>query len=231
MIQTLISLFLMFSCTNQQKSNIKQQPVKIKQEAENRKFDSIITNRCFHNDLSFEFDYEINSERFVYSDGENDSCVVSVSIFDKTSHKKIESLSLSSIFYFGDVFGDCNKTRSFLTGKNTNLEVADNYFGEFIIVDINFDTKEDVVVINDSGGNGGTLYSFYIQDEHKKFHLDTFLTDSVIYFPTKINEQNQTIVTLVHAGANGLGEHVYSYNTLTKSWKEKSHKYIDCSKN
>ena len=231
MIQTLISLFLMFSCTNQQNSNIKQQPVKIKQEAENRKFDSIITNRCFHNDLSFEFDYEINSERFVYSDGENDSCVVSVSIFDKTSHKKIESLSLSSIFYFGDVFGDCNKTRSFLTGKNTNLEVADNYFGEFIIVDINFDTKEDVVVINDSGGNGGTLYSFYIQDEHKKFHLDTFLTDSVIYFPTKINEQNQTIVTLVHAGANGLGEHVYSYNTLTKSWKEKSHKYIYCSKN
>jgi hypothetical protein len=233
MRQTLIILTIFFlGCSHRQNSGqdkiINSDTIKI--ESKSIRFDSIINCTCLHQDLSYTYDYKIKSERLVNIDGVHDSCIVQVIVLDKKTHLKIDSLVLTSIYYFGDVFQDCNNVRSYITGKNETQRSMDNDYGEFIIVDINFDSKEDLAIINDSGGNGGTFYSYYIQDSDKKFHLDKFLTDSMVYFPSKINKKNKTIVTYVHAGVGGLGEHIYAYNDMTKVWKEISHKYIDVTK-
>ncbi|MEI6123299.1 MAG: hypothetical protein WCQ95_06685 [Bacteroidota bacterium] len=233
MKQTFIILTIFFlGCSGRQNSGqdktVKSDTIKI--ESKSVGFDSIINRACLHQDLSYNYDYKIKSERLVNFNGINDSCTVQVIVFDKKTHLKIDSLGLTSIYYYGDVFQDCNNVRSYITGKNETQRSMDNDYGEFIIVDINFDSKEDLAIINDSGGNGGTFYSFYVQDNNKKFHLDKFLTDSMVYFPSKINKKNKTIVTYVHAGVGGLGEHIYAYNDKTKLWKEISHKYIDITK-
>jgi hypothetical protein len=75
-----------------------------------------------------------------------------------------------------------------------------------------------------SGGNGGLLYSYYVQTTAKKFVSDKFLTDSMSYFPNEINKKKQQLTTLVHAGACCAGEQIYQYNSSGK-WKQISHKY------
>ena len=98
-----------------------------------------------------------------------------------------------------------------------------------IIADLNFDSKEDIAVINDCA-NSGMLYNYYIQDNFRKFKLDSFLTDSMIYFPSEINKNNKTLLTRLTAGVCGLGEHKFRLNQETHKWSEISHKIINICK-
>ena len=140
-------------------------------------------------------------------------------------------MGLTSIYYYDYEFKDCNNVRSYITGKNKkNQRVEDNDYGDFIIADFNFDNIEDIAIENDNS-NSGPQYNFYVQDNFKKFHLDRFLTDSMGYFPAKINEKNKTLVTYIIGGACWLGEHIYKLNEKSYKWKQISHKTINLCKN
>ena len=120
---------------------------------------------------------------------------------------------------------------SYSTKFNSNMKVVDNYYGDIVVADLNFDGKEDIAVTNDSGGNGGTFYSYFTQADSNTFILDEFLTDSMSYFPTKINDGKRMRVTYAHAGVCGLGETVYQLDQKAKRWKRKRHRLIDvCDK-
>jgi hypothetical protein len=94
-------------------------------------------------------------------------------------------------------------------------------------VDLNFDGLDDIAVVNNAGGNSGPLYSFYTQADGKKFVLDRFLTDSLMFFPSEINRKNKTLTISFHVGACGLSEDIYMFDNAKKSWIEKSSKVIN----
>jgi hypothetical protein len=98
-----------------------------------------------------------------------------------------------------------------------------------VICDLNFDHKDDIAIICNSGGNGGPAYNYYLQGLNKTFNIDKYLTDTMSYFPAKINAKNRTLVTYVLAGVCCLGEHTYKLDGTNK-WTEKSHKTIEICK-
>lgn len=189
------------------------------------KNDSIIKKECNYQDLSYNYDFKIKFNRISDAEYMFDSCIIKMYIINKRTQLPLDSIQVTSTYFYGDVFQNCDKVRSYITKKNEQLEVGDNDFGDFIIADLNFDSKEDIALIRDSGGNGGTFYNFYMQRKNGKFYMDRFLSDSVHYFPKKINKQNKTLTTYVHAGACCVGEHIYQLNKK-RHWREISHKVM-----
>ena len=189
--------------------------------------DSVSILTCDHTNLSKDFNIKVLFKRFHHIDEYYDSCIVTLILTDIKTLKMIDTLSLSSIYFYGSVFDDCENVRSYSTRFNHDKIVVDNQFGDIIVADLNFDKKDDIALIRDSGGNGGTLYSYYIQGEDTKFTLDSFLTDSMAYFPSQINSKKQTLVTNVHASVSSYSENSYHYDHLKGTWMLSKTRLID----
>ena len=117
---------------------------------------------------------------------------------------------------FSSDFDICKDVRSYVTGFHAKTQAADNNFGNLIVTDLNFDGREDFAVKRGSGGNGGPFYDYYIQSRNGKFIRQNFLSDEMVFFPSKINKSRQMLTTYVHAGACALSEHIYQYRVKTQ---------------
>lgn len=226
--QTMRLIFLILlvtSCsakhTKEAKPATTQEPAMLPKET----YDSISSNSYALKNLSAEFDVNIFCMRFSNADF-HDSCIVKIGLTDKGGSTILDSISVISTFYFSDFFQDTANVISYSTNVNIAGKGLDNYYGDLIVADLNFDGKDDIAVINDSGGNGGAFYSYFIQNGRQKFLLDNFLTDSMVYFPTKINKVNKTLTTYVHAGACCMGEHIYHFHSVKNAWRQTSHKIL-----
>jgi len=181
---------------------------------------------CIHTDLSKFFDFKTELRRIPHVDETYDSCIVTLTIINKITKNAFQKIQLSSTYFFEKVFNKCNCVRSYSTGKNKNLMVIDNDYGDLIIADFNFDSKDDIAVKKDSGGNGGPLYDFYIQNSEGNFIRNKFLSETMEFFPTEINKEKKTLVTFVHANAYQTGESTFKFDTLTKKWKKIRHRLV-----
>jgi len=173
---------------------------------------------CNHHELSKTSDIKIEIKR-INRNPQMDSCVIKVAIFVKSSSKLIQEIQYCSEYIFGDAFSDCGNVRSFSTHVNQDSVALDNDYGDIVIADFNFDRKDDFAIKNNSGGNGGPEYRFYIRDANGEFIFDKFLSEKMIYFPVRINNANRTLTTLVHANARQLTETKYKLNPETRKWK------------
>jgi len=181
-------------------------------------FNLLSTRECEQTNLSNQLDILINLSRYSDTTEHHDSCVLKVLIKEKQTKVVVDSMLITSLFYLDDTFANCDSVMSFTTKFNAQRQVVDNYFGDMVVADLNFDNKDDIAIINDYGGNGGTFYSYYIQGDNKKFTLDSYLTDSVTYFPSIIDKTKQRLITYVHASAYSVSEQIYKYDKLTKTW-------------
>lgn len=179
---------------------------------------------CTHTHLSKNYNFRTKLRRIPQGDYP-DSCIVALEIMDKANKNKTQKIVVHTTFLFDDVFKNCNSVRSYTTGINRSKEAMDNDYGDLVVADLNFDSKEDLALKKDSGGNGGPLYNFYIQDDKGRFELDSFLTQKMEFFPTRISQPKRTLVTLVHAGAYSVGEHTYTLGKNNK-WKETRHRFL-----
>jgi len=193
-------------------------------------YDSVTTFNCELNNLSKYFNIKVLLDRYTSKDSQHDSCTVKLLILDKASNKINDSIKLYSNLYYTAHFVDCENVMSYSTKFNIKKQIVDNNYGDIIVADLNFDNRDDIVVVNDMGGNGGAFYSFYVQNSDKNFMLDNYLTDSITYFYLKIDSIKKTLTTYVHAGACGLGEHIHTFDDTSKQWREKSHRIIDICK-
>lgn len=185
----------------------------------------VLGQTCLHKNLSKDFNFEIKVKKIKIPKEEIDSNAVKIIIYNKIANKKQE-FNFGASYLFKKTFIDCKTVRSYSTGINKNAEIIDNDFGDFIVADFNFDNREDFAVKNDSGGNGGPTYNFYIQDKNKNFALDKFLTTQMAFFPSKFIAKNKRLVTYVHANAYQLSENVFEYNELSKKWKYKASRLV-----
>jgi hypothetical protein len=167
--------------------------------------------QCRLEDLSRKFTFLAAADR---SNVGPATVPVSIEVIRKADRKRVQMLSLRS--GVADIFSECEAVRSYATGKHANEDVADNYWGDLIVADVNFDGREDLAVAEDSR-NTGTTYGFYIQSSAGTFIRDRYLSDG--FFPYKIDRKNKTLTTSTAASTGGYTETVLKYDPRTKKWR------------
>jgi len=176
--------------------------------------------------LSNQFDMEVSFIQIADTINRADSCNLRIVLSDKQTQKRLDTISMVYYQYCYDIFSDRNSIRSYSTGLNADSIASDNYFGDIIVADFNFDKKDDIAIFQYCGGNGGPSYQFYIQNTDSTFSIEHYLTDTMRYFPEPINPKKKQLTTYVHAGACCIGRQIYQYNSTTATWKHISHTYL-----
>ncbi|HEY0462436.1 MAG TPA: hypothetical protein VGC97_25100 [Pyrinomonadaceae bacterium] len=172
---------------------------------------------CEHSDLSRKYIYNISTVQT--KDGErSEISEIHLQIISKADKNQVRVIVVKAGRLFSGAFTDCSAARSLITGKNEDLEVEDNDFGDFIVADFNFDNREDFAVKQDSGGNGGAVYEYFTQNNSGKFEKDSFLTEKMVYFPSTFDARRKRLITYVHADAAGFNENVFKYNPAARKW-------------
>lgn len=179
--------------------------------------------KCNHTNLSKAYNFSVKLERIK----DSSACKITLNILDKVTSKELQRIIINSEFIFEKDFKDCSKIRSYSTNINEKEIDVDNDFGDLIIADFNFDGKEDIAIKKDSGGNGGPLYEFYTQNTNNKFIKDTFLSNTLEFFPSYINKSKKTLTTLVHANVYQRCKMVFKYNSKWNKWKRISKTFVE----
>jgi hypothetical protein len=177
-------------------------------QAQQTPYDNLSYNYNLKIAVSRKLDTDVNYKRI---------SALSLLIFNK-QNKLLQTIKIAPGYLYDTVFRNNNDAKSYITGKNKQVEVIDYDFGDLIVADLNFDGKEDFAIKYDSGGNGGPLYAFYVQDNKGHFVIDHFLTDSVRSFPRYINHKHKTITTQIHANVHQEGQKTFEYNPRNKRW-------------
>ena len=141
-----------------------------------------------------------------------------IKVFDKRKALEIQTIRFESEFILkSESFKNCENNKSY--SADTYLKSNENDFGDLIVVDLNFDGKEDIAIKREEGGNGGPLYNFYIQSKNEQFILDEYLSNEISYFPDYLNSKEKTLH--VYVRANSLTEEgiTYSYEDLNNTWR------------
>ncbi|UKN00974.1 hypothetical protein K6119_14660 [Paracrocinitomix mangrovi] len=177
--------------------------------------DSVATLTSVFNQLSYKYNYKISFTEY-YENSEAYKHFWTVEIFDKKMNL-VDTIILDSyLYYFPQDMQFV--TTSYITDFNTDMKIMDEYYGDVVIADVNFDNLEDLAIAYDTGASNGPFYTFYIQN-NGHFERDGFLTDSVYKFPGKIDRRHKQITTYWHATASCSSENLFHYNSKTKSWK------------
>jgi hypothetical protein len=180
---------------------------------------------CLHTDLSNKFNYKVTLLSHETDSGFHNQ--VQLIILQKPSKAVTQKISFQAEYLFEDAYKDCNAVRSYITGKNKGAEIMDYDAGDLIIADLNFDGKEDIAIKNDSGGNGGPTYNYYLQTANGQFKKDIYLSENMRPFPSYINGKRKILITLTHASAMKQGETTYQYNTAKRKWRIIKHILVD----
>jgi len=180
---------------------------------------SVITLRgqdCTYNKLSKQYNFKIHVKS-VPQGGETDSVFISVGIYSKEK-KLLQQIKFGSDFFLLP-FTDCTKYRSYTTGVNRDNQVMDWDYGDIIVADFNFDGAEDLAVKKEQGSNSGPRYNYYIKGNKGLFKKDTFLSDTMEYFPSEFIGHQKKLIGRVRANTYEYNETTYQYNNETKNWK------------
>jgi hypothetical protein len=179
---------------------------------------TLFGQKCVDKQLSNNFTFA--TEIVTKNQKELAPCKIIVKITDKKTGKKIQSFEINSEFILASKsFKNCNSNKSFITGKNQNMKAVENDYGDIIVADFNFDNKEDFAVKREEGGNGGPLYNFYIQTNDRKFVLENYLSNTMLWFPFEIDKAEMTLATYVRSNSSEDEKVVYKYDVEKREWK------------
>lgn len=218
-----VSSFLLFACQNNQIDNRDKTEFNENKEefSEVQQLDSIRidTKKCDLDFLSHQFDLSYHVDFFQSIEYNTFSCSISIFIMDKKSGKTRDSISLNGDYMGRTILENCDDVSSFSTAyKSKYANPIDNFYGDIVIADFNFDNRDDIAVVSSSGGNTGPQYNFYMQTKNGKFELDQFLSSSVARIPRVIDVKNKKLITNVHANAYQETETEYQLNSKTNQW-------------
>ena len=170
---------------------------------------------CVHKDLSKTLTFITIAKR-QHLDEFYDSVRITIKILDKTTGRFLQEITFANWELYAEDYAHCRMIKSYSTGKNVKKEVIDGDYGDIIVADLNFDSREDLAVKTDNN-NSGTYYTFYTQTKDRKFVLDRYLTDSIFSFPWAINRRKRTLTTMVRAGVRDAMT-TYHLDIRTNKW-------------
>jgi len=184
---------------------------------------SCLGQQCVHKNLSKDFDFSVQAMRL--GNKPLDSCSVKITIHKKSGEGTAQEIEFLFKSLYEESYKSYDAVMSHTTGVNKDLKVMDNDYGDLVVADLNFDNREDLAIKREEGGNGGPLYFFYLQNEDGEFVRDSFLTNSMAYFPFVIDPKEKKLVTLVHANDYQMAETVYKLKGKRR-WKEVSQRLV-----
>lgn len=188
----------------------------------------ILAQTCLHKNLSNTYNYRTTAKKIKDEFDVLRMNEIIIEVLNKSGgslRQKIIINNRESNYILDNVFSACNLTRSYITGINKNKVAEDGDYGDFIVADLNFDEKEDIVGKMEQGSNSGPSYQFLTMRKDGNFKNDTFLSESVQHFSDNINYKTKTLTTFIQAGAYGYNEHVFKYNPITEKWVEIKKQY------
>ena len=213
----------------QQNSAMKSINPKFDSTSSNQNFDS--NEKCYiFTDLSYIYNYEIKTTELSNDSTKSETKRINIIVRHKNSNILVDSLNIQSEELLLEVLADSNTVRSYITNKNTSFEILDNHYGDVVIEDFNFDSLEDIAVINESGSYSGSRYLFFIQSKKGKFIIDTFLSTKVQFYPSKINRKKLTLITDAVTDNCTILQWIYQYNIVKSKWKLLKTKHINICK-
>jgi len=177
----------------------------------------------YFKNLSNVYNYKIIDKGFSHGRARYfDSARRVIKIYSKTDSliQKIYPTLDDIPIYFYSKKGSLGKlSRSYITGQNAQSESGDDYFGELVVADFNFDGLEDFATAIGHGADNGSHYAYYIQNENHRFEYNAYLTENVIWFPQEINDSLKTFTTLVPWTMVGLCHKTFKYYPGRKKWR------------
>ncbi len=247
--KTIILFLFIFSCSTKEKNNVayiynKDTIDTLKIVAKN--IDTFNLNNCkteyykevklkdstivfYFKDLSYSYNYELIDKYYnINRNDYTDSILRIIKIFDKKDsiiQKIYINIQLMPWYFFDKDIEYIS--RSYITKKNTKLKTWDNYCGEIVIADLNFDGLEDFATVVGYGIDNGSHYKFYIQTNNNKFEYNSYLTENVVWFPEKINDSLMSFTSSVPCFINGLWCQTFKYDTISEKWKKIEDYIID----
>ena len=181
---------------------------------------SQIQSKCRYENLSEKFIYELSTKK----NKEDNRVVITdlyITIINKSNSKVIQTIhrfgeDVTNLFE--ETFTNSNASRSYLPGfkKNTRVSDEDNEDGDIIVVDFNFDGKEDFAVKKDIGR--ALMYDFYYQNNENKFVLDTYLSKHHSGMFPKFDFVKKSIIYAGFTGVDGWWKNYYNYNSKSNKW-------------
>lgn len=181
---------------------------------------------CEYQNLSEKYNYKISTFESGKSNNSLEAVNIAIELINKQNQKKQKiNIPLETNFLFLKGYQNCESARSYVTNINSDKEVPDNDHGYFVIADFNFDSEDDFAITIESGGNGGPIYAYYLQDTNGLFKKDAYLTNKMKFFPINIDTANKSLTTTVHASAFGYIKTTSKY--INKKWKVIECDYID----
>ncbi len=175
----------------------------------------------FFKDLSNVYNYKIiDKHHGIENQYHYDSVSRVIKIFDKKDSliQKLR-IGLEMGTWYPDDRLQLRPSRSYITGKNMHFDDVDNYCGEIVVADLNFDGLEDFATPTSSGTDNGPHYSFYVQDTHHRFKLNRYLTDNVTWFPERIVDSLRIFTTDVPCTVEGTMFQTFRYDEASTRWR------------
>jgi len=185
---------------------------------------------CLNVNLSRQFTISVFVDNKTDNLEQSDSFFVAIALLSKDRRTPFDTIMTDAEIRSDEMYVNCNNYRSYSTGLNARQPITDNYYGDIIVADFNFDRKDDIAVLTSSGGNGGPTYSFYLQGDHHDFQIDKFLTDSLSYFPSEINTRKMQLTTMAHAGATLTEKHTVRRIKNKQTWLTTERLILETSK-
>lgn len=194
-----------------------------------KKLDTTAT--FYFKDLSTTYNYKV-VDRCMGSSyhGFCDSVTRVIKVLDKNDsliQKIYPTLSVAPREFYDNGYPPVKYSRSYITGKNANAFVYDDYYGEIVVADLNFDGLEDFGTPVDHGTDNGPHYAFYIQDHPNHFKFNAYLTERVVWFPSIFRDSLKSFTTTLASPPNNQVYLTFQYDTIEHQWRQISGYSID----
>jgi hypothetical protein len=188
-------------------------------KAENKGKDTNVV--IYFKDLSNVYNYKIIDKGFNHHRSFFDSVYRVIKIYNKADSltQRIIPTFEEAPAYLFERYPEAKPARSYMTNKNTKNGGHDDYFGELVVADLNFDGLEDFATYRGHGADNGAHYAYYFQNKKHRFEYNSYLTENMIWFPAKINDSLKTLTTIVPAGMFGVEYTTFKYNPASQKWK------------
>lgn len=185
----------------------------------------IESHYCKQVKLSFQFDLVHYFRKYDSKVGNLDSSISLIYLEDKKSSEHLDSFSC---YLIPRESISCDNNVSYSTNYNTSIEYEDGHCGDIIIADFNFDNLDDIAVADQYSARS-ILYSFYLQNENRKFLRNDYLSDVIRNFPVKISKGDSTLTTWALDTHCSSVETIYKYIDDENKWIEyKSTRTVTC---
>lgn len=165
----ILTLICLFSCEQKTNSELKRVNNNSQKQA--------------GNPIQAKQDYSFS---IVEKDADNKPVKMNIEI--KQNNKIIQEIKFNPGFWS---YNDYNPINYF--NNDLPLQEGIENYHNFITADFNFDNLEDFAILYDSGGNGGPVYSFFIQNKKGKFEKFTDFPLNEGPFPKEINKKDKKL--------------------------------------